>query len=199
MSEEKKPEMSQGTESGVEPEAPKQTHYAEVASHVPGRLRIRLHPDSRKPQVTEQIKNTLEGQHGVHEVAVNHLTGSIAVKYDAAVHEHTGILKVLEDIDVIVGTLRDPSKIEEAFNERGHSEVASTFTGAIDDLDNRIYELTGRKVDLKVLFPLALAGLGVWQFMTYGLTIEGFLLIWFAIDSFLRLHQHVPNAIPASA
>jgi hypothetical protein len=96
-----------------------------------------------------------------------------------------------------VGTLRDPSLIEEAFNERGHSEVGSAFAGAIDDIDNRIYVLTGRKVDLKVLFPLTLAGFGVWQIMKYGLTIEGFLLIWFAIDTFLRLHQHVPSATPA--
>ncbi len=202
MSEEKQPEMRQDTESVVAPAAPGPTHYAEVASHVPGRLRVRLHPDSRKPEVTEQIKKALEGQQGVHEVEVNHLTGSIAVKYDTEVHEHTGIFGLLEDLDVIVGTLTEAPHLEEVSDGQGHSEVAVTFAGALDDVDRRIYALTGRKIDLKILLPLALAGFGVWQIMQYGLMIEvipGFLLIWFAFDAFLKLHHHVPGATPAQA
>ena len=65
MSEEKQPEVRQGTESVVAPAALGPTHYAEVASHVPGRLRVRLHPDSRTPEVTEQIKKAVS-PHSCH-------------------------------------------------------------------------------------------------------------------------------------
>ena len=41
--------------------------------------------------------------------------------------------------------------------------AAVTLAGALDDLDKRVAGLTGHTVNLRTLFPLSLAGLGVWH------------------------------------
>ncbi|HKA54937.1 MAG TPA: hypothetical protein VKJ47_14875 [Candidatus Binatia bacterium] len=178
----------------------KTTHRAEVASHVPGRLRVRLHPDSRHPHIMHKLKQDLANHPGVRDVTVNPVTGSVTVMYDAQTHSGSGILGVLEDLDVIVGTVLHAPHIGGA--ARGHSTTAITLAEALDDIDRRISALTGHTLDLRVLFPLSLVGLGVWQTMVTGLmleTIPGWLLVWLGFDAFLKLHQPTPAALPAPA
>src|SRR5207253_536769 len=79
---------------------PPSTHHAEVASHIPGRLRVRLHRRSRHPHVMMQLKKTIEEHQGIHGVEVNHAAGSITVKYDEQTHGGPGIFDVLEDLEV---------------------------------------------------------------------------------------------------
>src|SRR5215831_13013628 len=119
----------------------KTTHRAEVASHVPGRLRVRLHPDSRHSHIMRKLKQDLANHPGVRDVTVNSVTGSVTVMYDAQAHSGSGILGVLEDFDVIVGTvLHAPHSDGSA---KGHSTTAVTLTDALDDIDRRISALTG--------------------------------------------------------
>ena len=93
---------------------PRSTHYAVVASHIPGRLRVRLHRRSWHQPTMTRLKQTIEAQPGVHAVEVNHTAGSVTVKYDTQTHGETGIFGLLEDLDVIVGTAIDAPHIEEA-------------------------------------------------------------------------------------
>src|SRR5262244_3198604 len=151
---------------------PQSTHHAEVASHIPGRLRVRLHRHSRHTHVMMQLKNTIEEQQGVHGVEVNHAAGSITVKYDEQTHGGTGIFDLLEDLDIIVGTAMDAPQIEAPTEGEGHSKAAVTLAGALDDLDKRVAGLTGRTVNLRTLFPLSLASLGVWRIAESGLMLE---------------------------
>lgn len=184
-----------------EPRA-KPTHRAQVASHTPGRLRVRLHPESRQPQVMHQLKHDLTGRPGVHGVEVNPTTGSVTVTYDAQTHPGTGIFGVLEDLDVIVGTALDAPHIEEPAEGRGHSKAAVTLARALDDLDRRVFMLTGHTLDLRVLFPLSLVGVGVWQMMVMGLmleTVPGWLLVWLGFDAFVKLHPSTPAALTPPA
>src|SRR5262245_38232605 len=81
------------------------SHHAEVASHIPGRIRVRLHRPSRSPEVLKNIRTSLETQPGVSEVAVNQAAGSVTVTYDQDVHPGMRILELLKDVDVIVSTL----------------------------------------------------------------------------------------------
>ncbi len=146
-----------------------------------------------------QLKKTIEEQHGVHGVEVNHAAGSITVKYDAQTHREMGIFDLLEDLDVIVSTVLDAPQIEASTEGDGHSKAAVTLAGALDDLDKRVAGLTGHTVNLRTLFPLSLAGLGVWRIWESGLMLEmipGWLLLWLAFDSFVKLH---PPARPALA
>ena len=182
------------------PDTPSQsTHYAEVASHIPGRLRVRLHRHSRHLHAMMQLKKTIEEHQGVHGVEVNHVAGSLTVKYDEQTHGGTGIFDLLEELDVIVGTVMDAPQIEEPTEGNGHSKAAATLAGTLDDLDKRMAEFTGHTVNLRTLFPLSLAGLGVWRIMESGLMFEmvpGWLLLWLAFDSFVKLH---PPARPVRA
>jgi hypothetical protein len=145
------------------------------------------------------LKKTLEEQHGVHGVDVNHTAGSITVKYNEQTHGETGIFDLLEDLDVIVSTVMDAPRIEAPTEGDGHSKAAATLAGALDDLDKRVARVTGHAVNLRTLFPLSLAGLGVWRILQSGLMLEmvpGWLLLWLAFDSFVKLH---PPAAPARA
>jgi copper chaperone CopZ len=147
-----------------------------------------------------RLKQALEAQQGVHGVEVNHAAGSVTVKYDAQIYGETGIFGLLEDLDALVGTMLDAPHLEEAPTEgNGHSKAAVTLAGALDDLDKHVAGLTGHTVNLRTLFPLGLAGLGVWRIMENGLMAEmvpGWLLVWLAFDAFVKLH---PPAMPARA
>jgi hypothetical protein len=177
---------------------PPSTHHAEVASHIPGRLRVRLHRRSRHSHTMTQLKQAIEAQPGVHAVEVNHAAGSVTVKYDMQTHGEAGVFSLLEDLDVIVGTVIDAPHIEETPSEgNGHSKAAVTLAGALDDLDKRVAGLTGHTVSLRTLFPLTLAGFGVWRIVENGLMAEmvpGWLLIWLAFDAFIKLHPPAPQA-----
>jgi hypothetical protein len=150
-----------------------------------------------------QLKKTIEEQQGVHGVEVNHAAGSITVKYDEQTHGGMGIFDLLEALDVIVGTVMDAPRIEAPTEWDGHSKAAVTLAGVLDDLDKGIAGFTGHAVNLRTLFPLSLAGLGVWRILESGLMLEmvpGWLLLWLAFDSFVKLHPPVrpTRAVQAS-
>ena len=134
---------------------PRSTHHAEVASHIPGRLRIRLHRRSRHPHVMMQLKKAIEEHQGIREVEVNHAAGSITVKYDERTHTGMGIFDLLEDLDVIVGTVMDAPQIEAPTEGDGHSKAAVTLTRALDDLDKQVAGLTGHTLNLRTVLRCA--------------------------------------------
>jgi len=175
---------------------PRSTHHAEVVSHIPGRLRVRLHRRSRHSHTMTRLKQAIAAQPGVHAVEVNHAAGSVTVKYDMQTHGETGVFGLLEDLDVIVGTAIDAPRIEETSPEgHGPTKAAVTLAGALDDLDKRVAGFTGHTVNLRTLFPLSLAGFGVWRIVENGLMAEmvpGWLLIWLAFDAFVKLYPPAP-------
>lgn len=171
-------------------------HHAEVASHTPGRLRVRLHRRSRQQHTMTRLKHAIEGQQGIHGVEVNHAAGSLTVKYDPQVHQGTDIWGVLQDLDIIVATALDAPQLETLAEGNGHSKAAATLTGALDDLDKRAAALTGHTLNLRTLFPLSLAGIGAWRIWEQGLMFEmvpGWLMLWLAFDAFVKLHPPTPS------
>jgi hypothetical protein len=177
---------------------PRTVHHAEIASHIPGRLRVRLHRKSRQPQVLHRLKHELARRPGVQGVKVNPAAGSVTVTYDAQQHPGTGILDLLEDLDVLVGTVVGVPHEEGPGAEEGRSKAALTLAGALDDLDRRLRAFTGYTFDLRVLFPLSLVGTGLWQIRKQGLMLEtlpGWLLVWLGVDAFLKLHAPTPTGL----
>jgi Heavy metal associated domain 2 len=172
-------------------EAQQPVHHAEIASHIPGRLRVRLDRASRQPQVLHGLKEELAGCPGVHEVAVNPGAGSLTIQYDAHRYPGTGIFGVLEDLDMLVAAVTGAPRLEGPAEGRGPSQAALTVVEALDDLDRRLFGLTGHTLNLRVLFPFGLAGLGVGLTLTNGLglkMIPGWLPLWLAFDAFVKLH-----------
>lgn len=167
------------------------THSAKVAHHISGRVRVRLRHSQHRSHVLRTIKSTLATHSGIHNIEVNEVAGSVAVTYDPTAHTLTGILGLLEDLNVTVGMLMDVPRIENPMTGSGHSETALTLAEALDDLNRRLATVTGNMIDLRVLFPLGLVGLGLWQISKQGLMLDmlpGWVLVWLGFDAFLKLH-----------
>lgn len=178
-------------------EAPTQLkqHHARVASHTTGRLRIRVHKDLR-PELMGKVHQHLEGKQGVHAVESNHDSGSVVIKYDPKHHTLDSLLDLIEDVGVLVSGIGEgggEKKFEtlDPTEPAGHSTTAQGIVGALDDLDRKLSAATGRKVDLKMLFPLGLAALAVRQLMRQGWgfsEVPAWVMLWYAFDAFHKLH-----------
>jgi copper chaperone CopZ len=159
--------------------------HGRVASHIPGRVRVKLAAASRDARIMAHIKEQLKGVAGIDAVDLNHATGSITVRYDRAKHTMEGIRQVFEDIDVVVGNLTDAP----SFGESG--KKPTTFIGAVEDLNRRCSESTGVNIDLKKILPLTLLGAGLWAIARQGFRVSqvpAWVFLWLAFDSFVKLH-----------
>lgn len=169
----------------------KKYHQAKIASAAPGRLRIKMHPESRDSGLMDGIRDRLAPHDGVHHVRVNPATGSITVKYDQSRHDTHSILGLMEDLDVVLQSLGHVPAMEKLGGGSEDEIPSAGFPAAIRDLNRRIYGSTGVPVDIKVLLPLCFAGAGIWSIARKGLMIEsvpGWLFLWFAFDMFVKLH-----------
>jgi len=162
--------------------------YGRVASATPGRLRVRLGRSHRQRALMERAQSHLGAQSGVRDVATNAATGSIVVRYDPEQRSGEDVLALLADAGVIVRDVLGADRLPEI----GHSRAARTLVDALADLDRRVSHATGHRVDLKLLFPAALGLLGVRQVASQGLglsQVPGYILLWYAFDAFVKLHQ----------
>src|SRR5205807_541067 len=67
---------------------------------------------------------------------------------------------------------------------------------AVERLDSDLARLTGRRIDLKLIFPAGLFALAIRQIATNGLGISqvpGYVLLWYAFDSFWKFHREPPH------
>jgi hypothetical protein len=170
---------------------PNKNKSAVVASHVPGRIRFKLHSQNRDKETMEGIRRNLEAQEGIHDVRLNPACGSVTVHYDHGRHSMSGILGFLEDLDVVVDSIGHLPNVGEN-GDADQSGEAPEFISAVNDLNQRIRRVTGLPVDLKLVLPLAFVGAGVWSIGRKGLMIEsipGLLFLWLAFDMFVKLHS----------
>jgi len=159
-------------------------HRARVASDIPGRLRVKLGPQSRAPDVLDGIRRRAKSHAGIHHVTVDTTSGSVTVHYDPQHHETRGVLGIFEDCRCIFENL-------ESMTESPSSATSPGFLAAVEDLNARLSAATRVPVDLKLLLPLTLLGAGVWSIARRGLMVEsvpGLVFVWLAVDSFVKLH-----------
>lgn len=159
-------------------------HHARIASHIPGRLRVKLGRDSRASQLLNGLKQHLEARGGIHAVNVDSASGSVTVHYDPGHYDTSGLLRLLEDCDLILQNL-------ESMAEPSGLAQSTDFLATVEDLNARLHAATGAAIDLKLLLPLAFLGAGIWSIQKRGLMIEavpGWLFLWLALDSFVKLH-----------
>lgn len=163
------------------------TILSKVASHVPGRIRLKLHQGNRDRETMEAIQRKLKELEGVDDVKLNHDCGSVTVLYDKGRHSMGGILRFFEDLDVVVESIGHLPAVGEE-DDNGHTPE---FLAAINDINRRIRKATGLPVNLKLALPLAFVGAGVWSIGKRGLMIEsvpGWFFMWLAFDIFVKLH-----------
>jgi hypothetical protein len=167
----------------------KTTHRARIASHVPGRLRVRVGRGRHNPAALNRIKHGLEARKGIGGVDVNPATGSVTVRYDPKCHSTAGVLGLLKDMDVLVESLAHVPTVAET----GAGAATLTVGEAIDDLNARFARWTGLPIDLRTVLPLAFMGAGVWSILRNGLMLEkvpGWLLLWLGFDLFVKTRPH---------
>lgn len=166
--------------------------HGRIASSTPGRLRLRLYHPKSQPRLIRHIKTYLHDRPGIQRVDTNHTTGSITIQYDAATHSHDSLLAMLHDIGVIMHDVMIGGGCGDGLPDTGQCQASTQITDAISDLDRRVFQLTGGKMDLKLIIPLAMGALGIRQILREGLGIShvpGYVLLWYAVDAFYRLHQ----------
>jgi hypothetical protein len=174
-------------------------HHGQIVSHTAGRIRVRLHQELRKDAVLGELQQRLLGQSGVAAVTTNTRTGSVLVRYDHHRLSRADLLACLHDIGVIARDIGGAEEIPEdlALAQGGsevapHSSTAASLMDALADLDRRVSDLTGGKLDVKLLFPLGLGVMALRQVSLNGLglaEVPGYVLLWYAFDSFYKLHQ----------
>lgn len=173
-----------------------------IASMSPGRLRVRLHPEARKTRHLDHLHQRLSECAGVERVETNPRTGSVVVHYDHHAMTLNDALDLIHDCGVLFEPLIEPPSPEELALHRTRSTVASDISSSVDNLDRQIAHLTGRKVDLRLLFPAGLFALALRQIFVEGFglnQVPGYVLLWYAFDSFWKLHRELPSARPAIA
>jgi hypothetical protein len=171
-----------------------------VASHTPGRLRVRARYLKQHPELVDGVRDQLAAHPSIGHVHVNAATGSVLVHYDHKTSSLSDVLGALRDVGVLVGEVAGAGGDELPDVGGGHSSTATGVVDTIGDLDRRLSELTGRKVDLRLLFPLTLGTLGVIRalFAGFGLTeVPAYILLWYAFDSFWKFHRESAPTGPA--
>ena len=88
-------------------------------------------------------------------------------------------------------------EIVEESGDAGKGEVGiTTAVGLVKALDRRVQEMTGHRLRLRLLVPATFFGLGIRTLIVDGLTVGSmpwFVLVYFGIDSFLKLYpEHAP-------
>ena len=161
-----------------------------IVSSVPGRMRIKLHPECRRPAFMDNLKEKLETRDGMHRIRINHTNGSLTVHYDRDRLDKDRVLGFLEDLDVVA---REISPALGGDTPEGADETGTqmSFLQAIEDLNLRIWRTTGIRLNLKTALPLAFAFAGLWSIRKQGLAsmqIPGWILLWLAFDMFVKLH-----------
>jgi hypothetical protein len=179
-------------------------HHGHVVSQAPGRIRVRLHREHRSSADLQQIERDLSQQDGVTSVATNARTGSVLVHYDRHALSNDDLMPMLHDAGIVAAEILGADEVAEDLAEGvvEHSSTASGIMDALTDLDRRLSEATGGRVDIKLLVPAGLSLLALRQIMTSGFglaEVPGYVLLWYTFDSFYKLHQRKSVAIAEKA
>jgi hypothetical protein len=170
-----------------------------IVSQAPGRMRVRLNHEYRDPAALKQVEEELGGRDGVTAVSTDARTGSVLVHYDRFTLATDDLRDMLFDVGIVASDLIGAEGIpRELGRERAsrdvapHSSGATAVLDALTDLDHRISQLTGGKLDLKLLVPVGLGLLAMRQVALNGLglaQVPGYVLLWYTFDTFYKLHQ----------
>ena len=184
-------------------------HRGRIVSHTPGRMRVRLHSEHRDPATLEELERQLGDRQSVASVSTDARTGSVLVHYDHRSLTKDDLVGVMRDVGIVALDLLGAEEIPEDLERAAGGDrttpgrVAEHSTGAVGvldaltDLDYRISQLTGGKIDLKLLVPASLGLLALRQVAVNGLglgTVPGYVLLWYTFDSFYKLHQRKSEA-----
>jgi hypothetical protein len=167
-------------------------NVSRIVSEVPGRMRIKLHPESRRPVFMDKLNEKMKTQEGIHRIRLNDTNGSLTLYYDRERLTKDRVLGLLGDLDVVAKEI-SPAFEGDLPEEAYQTGTQMSFLEAIDDLNLRFWRTTGVKLNLKIALPLVFACAGFWSIRKQGLMIAqvpGWIFLYLAFDMFVKLHPH---------
>lgn len=142
--------------------------HVRVVHHVPGRVRLKVPHVKGSRSLSKRIEDIAGAVPGVHSVEASPITGSVVVRYDKNDPRTRERLKrALDDMNTLLSiALPEVGETQEAVKVLAPDleALAGRFPatrGIIDSLkasDRKVKQASGGVIDLKTLFPLAVAG-----------------------------------------
>jgi hypothetical protein len=180
-------------------------HKAELAHHVPGRMRIKIAAARGNVALLESLRQVFAGVPGINAVVVKPDSGSLVLHYDPRLETemeqrfanyHNGHVEVKrerpgDEVDEWA------SRIEaEAEFLAGRSEWAHAAVEFFKQFDRQIRAVSGNTIDLKIVLALALAVVTFVGVGAEAATPMWVTLVLFALNHFLEQH---PPPSPSQA
>lgn len=175
----------------MQPEGPyigQPVSKGKVVSHTPGRTRLRLDKESRRPEVFARAQQTLAAFPHV-QVETNPLTGSILLRYEPQ----------KADLHALLSTLAQRHAIHIEFEGQrmtasAEQELPSRLLQIVDAVDRWIFRVTGIHVDLRFLVPIGLGAAGIALAVYQGgigiSKVQPLLVLFLAAESLFQLYEN---------
>ena len=173
---------------------------AEVAHHVPGRLRIRIRAARGNVALLESLRQVFAGVPGIDVVNIKPNSGSLVLHYDPRLEAE--MARRFANYQHAQVEMKRPGDEFGAFAEQvaaeaeflaGHSEWARTAVDFCKQVDRQIRISTNNAVDLKIVLAL---GLAVVTF--YGIGAQAATPMWVTLALFALNHVMEQRAAPAA-
>ncbi|MCU0567583.1 MAG: hypothetical protein MUF49_13415 [Oculatellaceae cyanobacterium Prado106] len=153
-----------------------------IVSHTPGRIRLRLAHQYRKPEVMTKIAITLQSLvPEIEQTRINPQMGSLTIAYDPANRHLEDIWVTLHEMNIIAHDI-PVDKVP----------ITNTVTHTVSLLNQQVNQLTEGSADLRFLAPLLLIGLALRQLLAKGdprfKAVPWYALVWYAFDTFMKLN-----------
>src|SRR5215510_8254726 len=153
--------------------------------HSDGRVRVRVSREDRSPEQMEAMRRKLSSHPAGHNVEVNPRTGSVLLEGEDARGLEEALSEVFDVVADVAGAEAPAAGVE-------------SLVLLIKQADRRLRRTTGQRFSLRWLVPAAFIAAGIRQLMKQGLTlgtIPWYVLLYYGVDSFLKLHpEHAPRA-----
>ena len=165
---------------------------------LPGRIRVKVARLRENPALMTQIRESLASVPGVHKVEINKRTDSVLILYNAdALGSPAGFRAFMEPLAALFPDLTLPDVDSwQSFATRGAGSTAAlpplgkALRSFFGELNARMDQTTAGNLDLKMLTPLLLFGLGIRSLITSEKLISPawYDFLWFALGTYFMLN-----------
>lgn len=132
-----------------------------LVSHYPGRLRVRADVFHERPEIGEEVARVIGEEPGVTSANATALTGSLLVIYDPRVLQLPKLVQTLIRLGGLHGIA-----VDEADAWRDRPDQGDNVRAAFAAVNGALLGGSRGAIDMRTLFPAALAGTGVALFLS---------------------------------